>query len=110
MAEGCSPELVSRVAEIAVSRAFDEEIRISAVAVLGRLRAPGGLDALLRLADGGRTLFGRQRLVAKTPLLVGVIKSLAGGWPTEKRAAVILAAATASSDTELIEAARPGRR
>jgi hypothetical protein len=110
MAQGCAPDLVSRVVEIAVSRALAEEIRISAVAVLGRLRDPGGLDALLRLADGGRSLFGRQRLVAKTPLLVGVIKSLAGGWPTEQRAAVIVAAAAASGDTELMEAARPGRR
>lgn len=104
------PELVNRVVEIAVSRAFDEEIRLTAVAVLGRLRHAGGLDALLHLADGGRTLFGRQRLAAKTPLLLGVIKSLAGGWPTEKRAAAILAAAAASSDTELVEATRAGRR
>jgi hypothetical protein len=110
LGQGCAPELVTRVVEIAISRVFDEEIRMTAVAVLGRLRNSAGLDALLHLADGGRTLFGRQRLASKTPLLVGVIKSLAGGWPTEKRAAAILAAAAASSDTELIEAARPGRR
>ena len=108
--QGAAPELVSRVVEIAVSRAFDEEIRTTAVAVLGRLRDPGGLDALLHLADGGRTLFGRQRLATKTPLLVGVLRSLAGAWPDEKRAAAILAAAAASSDTELVEAVRPGRR
>ena len=58
---------------------LDEEIRLTAVAVLGRISdACGARRACCTLADGGRTLFGRQRLAAKTPLLVAVIRSLAG--------------------------------
>jgi hypothetical protein len=105
-----SPELASRVVQIAVARELDDEIRLSAVAVLGRLRQPEALDALLHLADGGRTLFGRQRLAGKTPLLVAVIRSLAESWFTDSRAAAMLAVAAASSDTELVEAARPNTR
>ena len=43
----------------------------------------------------------------QTPVLVAVIRSLAGAWSADSRAAAVLALATATSDTDLVEAARP---
>jgi hypothetical protein len=98
------------VAYLAANPDFDEEIRLTAVAVLGRISNPVALETLLSLADGGRTLFGRHRLAAKTSVLVAVIRSLAGGWSADKRAAAMVALAAATSDPELVEAARPATR
>jgi hypothetical protein len=110
IAQKCEPEVATQVAYLAVTRDLDEEIRLTAVTVLGRISDPSALEALLSLADGGRTLFGRQRLAAKTPVLVAVIRSLAGAWLVDKRAAAIVALAAATSDPELVEAARPSSR
>ena len=110
IARNCEPDLASQVAHLAVTRDLDEEIRLTAVAVLGRISQPSALEALLSLADGGRTFFGRQRLAAKTPVLLAVIRSLAGAWSRDTRAAAMLALAAATSDAELVEAARPSSR
>ena len=110
IAQTCEPDVANQVAHLAVARDLDEEIRLTAIAVLGRISDPSALEALVSLADGGRTLFGRQRLAAKTPLLVAVIRSLAGRWSVDKRAAAMVALAAATSDPELVEAARPASR
>ena len=110
IAQTCEPDMASQVAYLAVARDLDEEIRLTAVAVLGRISDPSALEALVSLADGGRTLFGRQRLAAKTPVLVAVIRSLAGRWSVDTRAAAMVALAAATSDPELVEAARPTSR
>ena len=110
MGQKCESEVAKQVAYLAASPDFDEEIRLTAVAVLGRLSDPTALETLLSLADGGRTLFGRHRLAAKTPVLVAVIRSLAGAWSADKRAAAMVGLAAATSDPDLVEAARPTSR
>lgn len=110
MGRTCELEVAKQVAYLAASPGFDEEIRTTAVAVLGRLSHPPALETLLSLADGGRTIFGRQRLAAKTPLVVAVIRSLAGRWSRDPRAATMVALAAATADPELVEAARPTGR
>jgi hypothetical protein len=63
------------------------------------------LSALLQLADGGRTFFGRLKLSPKTPVLIAVIRALAETWTNNPRAAHVLAAAARSSDPEIRHAA-----
>ena len=58
IAQKCEPDVANQVAYLAVARDIDEEIRLTAVAVLGRISDPSALEALVSLADGGRTLLG----------------------------------------------------
>jgi hypothetical protein len=109
LARSCPSDLVGPVAHLAVSSG-DSEIRVLAVQVLGGLQDESARDALLRMADGGRTFFGRHRLPPRTPALVAVVRALAATWSADSRTAVVLGAARRSSDRELAEAAHPGVR
>jgi HEAT repeat protein len=83
----------------------DENIRLMAVTALARIRDQRALDALLRMADGGRSLLTRQqKLPQKTPVLLAVIRALAAHWPHDSRAAAVLMTAAKSSDPELRQA------
>jgi len=97
----CPADLVPRVIELAGTVESGPENRLMAVAALGRVRDPSVLEALLRLADGGRSLLGRPKLPPKTPVLVAALRALGGTWATDPRAARVLAAAARSSDPEL---------
>lgn len=101
----CPPELVGRVVELTRAPDYDEPTRLLALGALSRVRQMPVLHALLRLADGGRTLRGRWRLPSKTPTLVAAVRVLARMWTSDPRAVVVLTAAAESSDTELREAA-----
>jgi hypothetical protein len=102
----CPADLIARVARIAEAPDADVELRLLAVAALGRNQSDAALDTLLRLTDGGRTIFGKSRLPTKTPLVVAAIRLLAAAWPSDARAADVVAMAAGSSDAELREAAR----
>ena len=103
----CPVHLVDRLIELAVAPEFGQETRLLAVTALGRLRHPSVLDALLYLADGGRSFLGRLRLPPKTPVLVAVLRALSGIWFDDPRAAAVLAVAARSSDPELRDAVSP---
>jgi hypothetical protein len=105
IAHACPVHLMGRVIELAVAPESGDEIRLLAVTALARLQHRSVLIALLRLADGGRSLLGRLRLRPKTPALVAVIRTLAETWSTDPYAAAVLRVAAKSSDPELREAA-----
>jgi hypothetical protein len=100
----CPVHLVDHVIDLALTPESGEDIRLLSVKVLSRLRHESVLDALLRLADGGRSFFGRQRLPPKTPVLVAVIRLLSSTWSDDPRTRAVLKAAARSSDRELREA------
>ena len=106
----CLTTVVPRVAEIALQPDADEEVRALAARVLGRVRQPVSLNALLQLSDGGRSLLGRLKLPPRTAVLVAAIRGLAEQWATDPRAASVLSLAAQSSDTELRQAADGARR
>lgn len=110
LAGSCAPEFAHRVAHIALSAESDDDIRGLAAGVLGGVKTPAALDALIRLTDGGKTVFGRRRLAPRSPVLMAALRALAAGWSSDPRAADLLAIAAKSSDPELAEAARPVRR
>ena len=75
--------------------------RVLAVQALGRSQERAALDALRALTDGGRNMFGRRRLLTKSPLLVAALRVLAAAWRSEPDAAPLLALAAASPDEDV---------
>jgi hypothetical protein len=101
----CPRDLVSRVIALSSDATLDPDVRVMAVTAIGRVRDESALEALLRLTDGGRTLFGRLRLPPKTSVLVAALRGLHATWAADPRAARVLAIAARSSDSELRDAA-----
>ena len=91
----------------ATDRALAGDLRALAVRCLGYTRTPAALEALLQITAGGRTLFGRERLPAKSPDLLVALAALATGWRQDSRASARLAIAAASPDGEIRNAADP---
>jgi hypothetical protein len=104
----CPGPLTPIVAGIAVDSRVGEDLRILAVRALGRSGDQSGRDALLHLVDGGRTLLGRPRLAAPTPICVAAVRALAEGWRRDSIAALVLTLARSSSHPELRQAAASG--
>ena len=85
-------------------------MRALAVRALGYARAPAALEALLRLASAGRTLFGREKMPPKSAELVAALAGLASGWHHEPRVRAVLRRAAASHDPDIRAAADAGER
>lgn len=87
------------------ARTFGAEERALAVKLISRSHRPEVLDALLSIADGGRTWFGRRRLRPKSPELLAALIALAGAWSSHPRARALLVLAGRSNDAEIRAAA-----
>jgi hypothetical protein len=98
------PRLIDRVIDLALASDLGEDSRLLAVNSLARERRQDVLDTLLQLSVGGRSLFGRTRLLPKTPVLVAVMRALSQTWANDSRASGVLAAAARSSDPDLRQA------
>jgi hypothetical protein len=98
------PVLVVR----ATDRALPSDLRVLAIRALGYATAPAALETLLQLTFAGRTLFGRDKLPAKSPELLVALGALVTGWGQNARAQARLARAAASSDGEIRHAADTG--
>ncbi len=94
-------DLLPRVLNLAVDADLDDDIRMLAVQVAGKVERFPVLDMLLELADGGRSLLGRFRLPPKTPVLLAALRALADTWSSNDRAAATLAAAHESLDPDM---------
>jgi hypothetical protein len=104
--DGAVPVLIGH----ATDRTMPTDLRVLAIRALGHARAPAALATLLRLTSAGRTLFGREKLPARTPELLVALAALASGWQGDARARAVLARAGASNDAEIRAASAPGRR
>jgi hypothetical protein len=102
--DAAAPGLISR----ATDRALPTELRVLAIRALGYATAPAALETLLQLTFAGRTLFGRDKLPAKSPELLVALGALVTGWGKNARAQARLARAAASKDREIRHAADPG--
>jgi len=101
----CPADVIDRVIDWAVDRQASQDLRVLAVTTLGRFRDDSALSALLHLADGGKSLFGRPRLPLKTPILIAVLRALTDTWPDHPRAARVRAVAARSADPEIRQTA-----
>ena len=106
----CAPWFAPRVAIVAANPHAAEELRVHAVRALGHSREPVALDTLLRVVDGGRSVLGKPKLAARTPVVVAALRALAVGWRSDARARDMLSLALGSSDPELRQAAQAPRQ
>src|SRR5213592_3535602 len=106
--QSCPDSAVPVLAERATDRALPPEVRTLAVRALGHARGRAALEALLRLASAGRTLFGREKLAPKSPDLLAALVGLASGWPQDPRARAVLRRAAESRDPDILAAADAG--
>jgi hypothetical protein len=103
--QGCPDAAVPVLVNRATDRTLAGDLRALAVRCLGYTKAPAALETLLQLTAGGRTLFGREKLAAKSPELLVAVAALATGWRRDPRARARLAIAAASADSEIRHAA-----
>jgi len=107
--QDCPPAALPLVTALAQDRGRPAELRVLAIRVLGKSRAPVALEVLLRLCDGGRTLLGRPKLPPVTLELVAAVGALVTGWPGDARAIAFVQRAAGAGDPELRAAAVPRR-
>lgn len=106
----CPAAFVDRVIGIARDSAAPDDLPVLAVRALGAATDPRAVDLLLNLVEGGRTLFGREKIAARTPMVVAALQALRRGWSTHAQAARMLERAETSSDPEIRRAAGPDQR
>ena len=80
--------------EVAHGARLAEDLRLLAVQALGRSRERTALDALLAFVDGGKSMFGRRRLLPKTPFVLAA-------WRSSPEADALLALAASSPDEDV---------
>ncbi len=105
--QACPDTAVPLLVNRATDRTLAGDLRALAVRCLGYTKAPAALETLLQLTAGGRTLFRREKLAAKSPELLVALAALATGWRRDPRARARLLIAAASSDEEIRRAAEP---
>ncbi len=105
--QACPDAAVPLLVNRATDRTLPGDLRALAVRCLGYTRAPVALETLLQITAGGRTLFGRERLAAKSPELLVALAALATGWRRDPRAHARLLIAASSPDGEIRNAADP---
>ncbi len=105
--QACPDTAVPLLVNRATDRTLAGDLRALAVRCLGYTKAPAALETLLQLTAGGRTLFGREKLAAKSPELLVALAALAAGWRRDPRARARLLIAASSSDDEIRRAAEP---
>ena len=99
--EQCPPSLIPLLARLAASPDLAEELRIHAVRALGKSRHQNALGALLRLVDGGKSIFGGAKLAGASPVVIAALRMLADVWSTHKEAQRVLALARRSFTKDL---------
>jgi hypothetical protein len=108
--QGIPPGALPLVIGHATNRDLAVELRVLAIRALGRSRDRAALSALLKLADGGRTLLGRAKLPSSSLALVATIGALASGWGEDSQTQAVLARAAISNDPEVRAATDPRHR
>ena len=108
--QNCPPAALPLVIARTQGRGTPAELRVLAIRVLGKSRAPQAFEELLRLCDGGRSFLGKQKLPGMSLELVAAVSALAGGWPEDARARAVLQRATTAGDPDLRAAADQRRQ
>jgi HEAT repeat protein len=104
--ESCPSAMVPGVVRCSQDPNIPEQVRLLALAALGRARDRDALSALLRVVDGGTTILGRPRLAAKTPMFLAALQALADGWQDDPQARPRLLMAANSPDPIVRRAAQ----
>src|SRR6266700_1208320 len=105
--QACPDAAVPLLVQRASDRTLPGDLRALAVRCLGYTKAPAALETLLQITAGGRTLFGREKLPARSPDVLVALAALAAGWRRDPRARARLLIAASSPDGEVRNAADP---
>jgi hypothetical protein len=103
--QDCPAGVVGQVAAVALDATATDENRELAVQTLGRCRDDRAIGPLVSLADGGRTLLGRQKLAPRSRLMLAAVSALATGWRSDPRAEGLVRLAAESADASIRQAA-----
>lgn len=104
-ADACPAEALPLVERIATSPGRDSAVRVAAVRLLTRVRAPDTLRVLVALTLARRRWLGHS-LPPKSPELLAAISALATHWREDPSAATVLRRALHHPDAEVRSAAR----
>ncbi|HEU5303229.1 MAG TPA: hypothetical protein VFU40_01180, partial [Gemmatimonadales bacterium] len=102
--ESCPAEVLPQVEAIATDTRRPSGLRVAAVRILARTRAPEALRLLVEIAMS-RRFWSRRRLAPKSPELLATLAALAGHWRDDPLAAPVLAYALGHPDPEIRAAA-----
>ncbi len=100
----CPGTLAELVGRLAADANASMDLRVLAVRALERCRDGRALPPLLALVHGGRTLLGRPKLAARTPVMLAALQALATGWRPDARASAMLKLAAGVSDPDIRQA------
>jgi hypothetical protein len=103
--ETCPPEVLQAVETFVDQGHRPPELRGLAVRVLARASSPESLSRLVGLAAERRRFRG-WRLAAKSPIVLAALEALAQYWPSDPRAAGLLALARKHPDPDVRLAAQ----
>jgi hypothetical protein len=87
--EACPRSVIPLVAQVATNPRVREDLRIQAVKALARTRSSYARDTLLRLVQGGTSLFGRRK-PAPTPIVLATLRALSDSWPGDPEISRVL--------------------
>jgi len=104
--QGCPPRVLPFLAGLARGERVPEDLRLLAVQALGNTQDSHALDGLFSLADGGRNFLGRQKLAAKSPVVLAALRALAAAWRKHPKAVPLLGLAAVSTDDDFREAVK----
>jgi len=97
----CPLRVLPVLIELVQSARASEDLRLLAVQALGRSRERAALDVLMGFVDGGKNMFGRRRLLPKSPMLLASLRGLAATWRSHGHAEPLLALAAGSPDEDV---------
>jgi len=102
----CPPRVLGFVVGLAQGVRVPDDLRLLAVQALGSSRERAALDALVAITDGGKSMFGRKKLAAKSVVMLAAMRALAAGWRAHPLAEPLLAAASMSPDDDIRDTIR----
>ena len=102
--DACPRPLIPLVAHFATNSRVREDLRIQAVKALARTGDRYARDTLMRLVQGGTSMFGRPKL-APTPVVLATLRALAESWAGDAEVGQLLARARRSATPHVRAAA-----
>ena len=98
------PAAIHVLADRVVDPNFPPEFRVMSLYLLGRTADPAARDALVAYASGGKSLFGKAKLAAKSPEMLAALSGLARSWSSDAKATELLDVAEKSRDEQILNA------
>ena len=107
---GCPEPAVPIVLKRLEEEDMPPDLRAQLLRLLHGVRSTNALEALLRVATKGRSLFGQPRLARSSPPMLAALSVLSSTWAADSRAARVLKLAASAPEMDVRTAAEGSRR